>query len=45
MKKPETKKCLECGLDFSNRKSWRMRGQWSEVKYCSNRCRTKAAKN
>jgi hypothetical protein len=45
MKKPkETKICAQCKLPFENRKSWKLRGQWDEIKYCSDRCR-KAAKH
>lgn len=35
----ETKLCLVCQRSFTNRKSWRSRGQWALVKYCSDRCR------
>ncbi|MEL6803707.1 MAG: DUF2256 domain-containing protein [Bacteroidota bacterium] len=39
MTSQDTKMCRQCGLPFSNRKSWRSRGQWDDVKYCSERCR------
>ncbi|MAQ59255.1 DUF2256 domain-containing protein [bacterium] len=39
MNKKETKTCERCGLTFENRKSWKLRRQWAEVKYCSDRCR------
>jgi hypothetical protein len=35
----ETKICKTCGLPFENRKKWAQRGQWDEIKYCSERCR------
>jgi hypothetical protein len=34
-----TKPCLTCGRPFANRKSWESRGQWEEIKYCSDKCR------
>ena len=43
--KKEQKKCLCCGLLFENRKKWRQRGVWEQVRYCSERCRRTAAKN
>lgn len=46
MPKPkESKLCVQCGKPFTNRKSWKQRGQWEEVKYCSDRCRKAAGKN
>jgi hypothetical protein len=38
----ETKPCVECGRPFANRKSWRMRGQWESVIYCSEKCKSEA---
>lgn len=35
----ETKPCVYCGRIFANRKSWRMRGQWESVIYCSEKCK------
>ncbi|HMA77683.1 MAG TPA: DUF2256 domain-containing protein [Candidatus Paceibacterota bacterium] len=35
----ESKICERCGRPFTNRKSWKARGQWAEVTYCSERCR------
>ncbi|MEC9282933.1 MAG: DUF2256 domain-containing protein [Bdellovibrionota bacterium] len=37
MKVKETKICQNCGLPMEYRKKWR--NNWSEVKYCSERCR------
>ena len=40
---PDTvKTCLICQRQFENRKRWSSRGQFGEVKYCSNRCRREA---
>ncbi|MBY0538710.1 DUF2256 domain-containing protein [Patescibacteria group bacterium] len=38
----ETKICLVCNRPFSNRKSWKLRGQWEQVMYCSERCKKAA---
>ncbi len=38
----ETKPCLQCKKPFENRKSWKLRGQWEQIKYCSDRCRKAA---
>ncbi|MBY0309755.1 DUF2256 domain-containing protein [Patescibacteria group bacterium] len=38
-KPKETKLCLACKRPFTNRKSWKSRGQWDGVLYCSDRCR------
>jgi hypothetical protein len=35
----ESKECLVCNKLFYNRKSLSSRGNWAEVKYCSDRCR------
>jgi hypothetical protein len=35
----ESKECLVCGRLFYNNKSYISRGIWSEVKYCSDKCR------
>lgn len=35
----ESKLCLRCGKPFTNRKSWKLRGQWEQVIYCSERCK------
>jgi len=35
----ETKNCPVCGLPFSNRRKWAVRGLWPSVVYCSERCR------
>ncbi|MCU0660447.1 MAG: DUF2256 domain-containing protein [Candidatus Pacebacteria bacterium] len=40
----ETKKCLSYDREFQNRKSWKSRGQWELVKYCSERCRKSTKK-
>lgn len=34
-----TKVCIVCRRPFENRKKWRRRGQFEDVKYCSKRCR------
>ncbi len=34
-----TKICLVCNLPFSWRKKWEK--VWNEVKYCSDKCKTK----
>ncbi|MDF1521623.1 MAG: DUF2256 domain-containing protein [Trueperaceae bacterium] len=34
-----TKTCAVCGRPFADRGSWRRRGVWSEVRYCSDACR------
>ncbi len=36
--KLQTKICLTCKREFQNRKSWEIRGQWEEVRYCSKSC-------
>ena len=33
----DPKVCVRCGLEFEWRKKWAK--NWSEVKYCSDRCR------
>ncbi|WP_082118669.1 DUF2256 domain-containing protein [Tenacibaculum mesophilum] len=38
-----TKICKVCGLSFSWRKKWE--ASWSEVKYCSKKCRKNKNKN
>ena len=35
----ETKVCASCGRPFANRRKWRLRGQWEQIIYCSERCR------
>jgi len=35
----QTKICPQCKRPFENRKSWKLRGQWEQVVYCSDRCR------
>ncbi len=35
----EQKECVVCQRVFTNRKKFAKRGQWDEVKYCSNACR------
>lgn len=35
----ESKICVVCKRPFSNRKRYASRGQWNEVKYCSDACR------
>jgi len=40
----ETKICPVCNRPFENRKSWKLRGIWDQVKYCSNRCRKQSTK-
>jgi hypothetical protein len=35
----ESKECIVCNRLFFNNKSYKSRGNWSEVKYCSARCR------
>lgn len=35
-----TKICAVCGLPFTWRKKWER--DWENVKYCSDRCRTRA---
>jgi hypothetical protein len=37
-----TKTCLVCKKPFENRKKWTSRGQFTDVKYCSRRCRREA---
>ncbi|NQX11514.1 DUF2256 domain-containing protein [Microbacteriaceae bacterium VKM Ac-2855] len=41
---PASKACAYCGRDFDDRKRWRGRGQWEEVKYCSRGCSADAAR-
>ncbi|MDG2473330.1 MAG: DUF2256 domain-containing protein [Pseudomonadales bacterium] len=36
----QTKVCPVCQLSFSNRKKWQRRGLWSDIVYCSQRCRS-----
>ncbi|WP_299573076.1 DUF2256 domain-containing protein [uncultured Williamsia sp.] len=38
----ESKVCEVCGRPFTNRKRWNSRGQWDEVRYCSQACRREA---
>ncbi|MBT0567102.1 DUF2256 domain-containing protein [Williamsia sp. CHRR-6] len=38
----ESKTCVVCGRPFDNRKRWEGRGQWDEVRYCSQACRRAA---
>ncbi len=38
----ESKACEVCGRPFTNRKRWSGRGQWDEVRYCSQKCRSEA---
>ncbi|MEM9336911.1 MAG: DUF2256 domain-containing protein [Patescibacteria group bacterium] len=40
----ETKICIACQRPFENRKRWKQRSQWEQVKYCSDRCRQKVKK-
>ncbi|MES2966383.1 MAG: DUF2256 domain-containing protein [Patescibacteria group bacterium] len=35
----ESKICPVCNRAFTNRKSWKLRGQWEAVIYCSERCK------
>lgn len=35
----ESKICPVCHLSFNNRKKWRIRNIWNEIKYCSDKCR------
>ncbi|MAQ77488.1 hypothetical protein CL684_03105 [Candidatus Campbellbacteria bacterium] len=35
----ESKICLSCNRLFYNRKCWKSRDTWTNVKYCSERCR------
>lgn len=35
----QTKICIVCNKSFNNRKRWNSRGQWDQVKYCSDKCR------
>jgi hypothetical protein len=44
MNNKETKICVVCGKPFENRKKWKLRGIWDEIKYCSKRCRSEAKK-
>ncbi len=37
--KKQIKICIGCNKPFNNRKRWESRGQWDEVKYCSDKCR------
>ncbi|MEI6741852.1 MAG: DUF2256 domain-containing protein [bacterium] len=37
--KKQTKICAVCKKPFTNRKKWASRGQWAQIKYCSDRCR------
>lgn len=37
----QTKICLICKKPFTNRKKWKQRNQFEQVKYCSQRCRNK----
>ncbi|WP_081719589.1 DUF2256 domain-containing protein [Salinispira pacifica] len=37
----QQKICPVCGRPFSNRKRWDSRGQWEQIKYCSDSCRRK----
>lgn len=39
--KKQTKICLVCKREFSNRKTWESRGQWDSVVYCSSKCQKK----
>ncbi|NQX26106.1 DUF2256 domain-containing protein [Microbacteriaceae bacterium VKM Ac-2854] len=41
---PESKVCAYCGRDFDDRKRWRSRSQWEDVKYCSRGCSSDAAR-
>jgi len=36
---PKTKVCPVCNREFENRRKWRERDMWDEIKYCSDRCR------
>ena len=36
------KTCIVCQKPFENRKRWKKRGQFADVKYCSGRCRREA---
>ena len=44
MNNKETKICVVCGKPFENRKKWKIRDIWDEIKYCSKRCRSDAKK-
>jgi len=37
--KVQTKICAVCKKPFNNRKKWASRGQWEQIKYCSEKCR------
>ncbi|MEI6169976.1 MAG: DUF2256 domain-containing protein [Candidatus Saccharibacteria bacterium] len=37
--KNQTKICTVCKKPFNNRKKWASRGQWEQIKYCSEKCR------
>ena len=35
----ETKLCKMCNRPFQNRKKWKLRNIWDQIKYCSKKCR------
>lgn len=35
----ESKICPTCNRIFYNRKKWKLRGIWDEIKYCSDECK------
>lgn len=35
----ESKICPICNRPFNNRKKWKLRNIWDQVKYCSKKCR------
>jgi len=37
----ESKICPSCNRIFYNRKKWKLRGIWDEIKYCSDGCKKK----
>ena len=35
----ESKICVICNRPFQNRKKWKLRNIWDQIKYCSQKCR------
>ena len=35
----ESKICVICNRPFQNRKKWKLRNIWDQIKYCSKKCR------
>jgi hypothetical protein len=42
--KTQTKICAVYKKPFTNRKKWASRGQWEQIKYCSEKCRNAKSK-